>query len=108
MAAKRGSNVATVAVARKLVVIAWHMLVRDEEYAFARPSLVREKIRRLELLIGAERHRGQRTGAFARRAQHHLEKELAAQAEIAYERLVKDWTPAIRGGAGAASGRASS
>lgn len=108
VAVKRGPNVATVAVARKLVVIAWHMLVRNEEYAFARPSLVRQKIRRLELLTGAERHRGQRTGVFAQRAQHDLEKQLAAQAEIAYERLVKDWTPARKSGAGAASGRASS
>lgn len=104
VAAKRGSNVATVAVARKLTVIAWHMLVRGEEYAFARPSLVREKVRRLELLTGAERHRGQHTGAFAARAQHRLEKELAAQAEVAYQRLVKDWVPGGRNGAGVANG----
>lgn len=103
VAARHGSNVAAVAVARKLVVIAWHMLVAGEDYAFVRISLVREKIRRLELLLGAERHRGERTGVFAERAQHRLEKELAAQAETAYERLVKDWVPS-RGGAGAASG----
>lgn len=108
VAAKRGPNVATVAVARKLVVIAWHMLARDEDYAFARPSLVREKVRRLELLTGAERHRGKRTGVFAQRAQHDLERELAAQSEKAYQRLVKDWAPARKSGAGAASGRASS
>lgn len=103
VAARHGSNVAAVAVARKLVVIAWHMLVRGEDYAFVRPSLVREKIRRLELLLGADRHRGQRTGVFAQHAQHRLEKELAAQAETAYERLVRDWVPS-KGGAGDASG----
>jgi hypothetical protein len=59
VAAKRGGNIATVAVARKLAVIAWHLLSDDEEYAFARPSLVREKLRRLELLVGAERRTGQ-------------------------------------------------
>lgn len=78
------------AVARKLVVIAWHMLVRGEDHAFVRPPLVREKLRQLELLFGAERHRGTRTGVFAARVQHRLEKELAAHAEAACERLVKD------------------
>jgi len=107
VAAKRGSNIATVAVARKLVVIAWHMLARDEEYAFARPSLVREKLRRLELLAGAERHPGKRTGVFAQRAQHHLEKELAAQAEVAYQRLVKDWVPTTKAVRVPQTGRAS-
>jgi transposase len=103
VAARRGPNIATVAVARKLVVIAWHMLARDEEYAFTRPSLVRQKLRRLELLTGAERHPGKRTGVFATRAQHLLEQELAARAEVAYQRLVKDWAPHQRG-AGAANG----
>jgi hypothetical protein len=109
IASKRGNNVATVAVARKLVVIAWNMLTRGEDYAFARPSLVREKLRKLELAIGAERRKGKRNPVrvFATPAQHRLEKELAAQAEVAYRRLVQDWRPTIKG-AGAAPGRASS
>jgi len=109
IASRRGSKVAVVAVARKLVVIAWHMLSKDEDYAFARPSLVREKLRRAELLAGAERQQGKRNPVrvFATGAQHRLEKELAAQAEIAYRRLVKDWQPAIKQGAGATPGRAS-
>jgi transposase len=108
VAAKRGSNIATVAVARKLVVIAWHMLARNEEYAFARPSLVRQKLRRLELLTGAQRHPGKRTGVFATRAQHALEKELAGQAEIAYQRLVSDWLPSSKKVRESQVGRASS
>jgi transposase len=107
IAARRGGNIATVAVARKLAVIAWHMLSRGEDYAFARPSLTREKLRRLELITGAQRQKGKRIGAFATKAQHHLDKELAAQAELAYRRLVQDWQPAISKGAGAAPGRAS-
>ncbi|HET7855103.1 MAG TPA: IS110 family transposase [Gaiellaceae bacterium] len=109
IAAKRGVQVATVAVARKLVVFAWHMLNRGEDYAFARPSLVREKLRKVELLVGAERRRGKRNPVriFATREQHQLEKELAIQAEAAYRRLVQDWQPAMRRGAGAAPGRAS-
>ena len=109
IASKRGNNVATVAVARKLVVIAWNMLTKGEDYAFARPSLVREKMRKLELAIGAERRKGKRNPVrvFATPAQHRLEKQLAAQAEVAYRRLVQDWRPAMKG-AGAAPGRASS
>ncbi len=105
--ARRGSKIAVVAVARKLVVIAWHMLSRGEDYAFARPSLVREKMRRAELLVGAERRQGKRNPVrvFATTEQHRLEKQLAAQAEIAYRRLVQDWQPAIKS-AGAAPGRA--
>jgi transposase len=108
VASRRGGNVATVAVARKLVVIAWHMLSRGEDYAFARPSLVREKLRRLELMTGAEQRKGKRNPVrvFATREQHQLDKELAAQAELAYRRLAQDWQPAINKGAGAAPGRA--
>jgi transposase len=108
VAARRGRNIATVAVARKLAVIAWHMLSRDEDYAFARLSLTREKIRKLELATGAERRKGKRNPVrvFATREQHQLDKELAAQAEFAYRRLVQDWQPAIKG-TGAAPGRAS-
>ncbi|HEX5093456.1 MAG TPA: IS110 family transposase, partial [Burkholderiales bacterium] len=108
--ARRGANVATVAVARKLAVICWHMLTREEDYAFARPSLTREKLRRLELLTGAERNRGRRhpERVFAPRHQHELERELAAQAETAYKRLTADWTARRpKASAGAAKGRAS-
>jgi len=35
--ARRGANIATVAVARKLAVLCWHLLTREEDYAFARP-----------------------------------------------------------------------
>jgi hypothetical protein len=106
IAGRRGRNIATVAVARKLAVIAWHMLSRGEDYAFARPSLTREKIRKLELATGAERQKGRRIGVWGTKDQHRLDKELAAQAEIAYRRLVQDWQPSIKG-TGAAPGRAS-
>lgn len=109
---RRGAQVAIVAVARKLVVIAWHMLSNEEDYAFARPSLVREKTRRAELLVGAERRQGRRNPVrvFATAEQHRLEKELARQAESAYRRLVSDWQASgpQRVGASATPGRASS
>ena len=107
VAARRGGNIATVAVARKLAVIAWQMLSRGQDYAFARPSLTREKIRKLELATGAERQKGKRIGVWVTKKQHRLDKELAAQAELAYRRLVQDWQPTTQKGTGAAPGRAS-
>jgi transposase len=106
VAARRGGNIATVAVARKLAVIACHLLSHREDDAFARPSLTREKIRKLELATGAERQKGKRIGVWATKEQHRLDNELAAQAELAYRRLVRDWQPTIKG-TGAAPGRAS-
>lgn len=103
---RRGANIATVAVARKLAVLCWHLLVRGEDYAFTRPSLNREKVRRLELLAGAEQRRGRphKIPIYVGQEQHRREQELAAQAEIAYRRLMKDWAPRSKKGAGATTG----
>ena len=92
-AARRGRHVATVAVARKLAVLAWHLLTRGEDYAFAAPSLVRRKLRALELAAGAPRAK---PGPNAQPGLEHAasdaaEKRLAEQAETAYRRLVADW-----------------
>ena len=53
--ARKGTQVAAVAVARKIATIAWQMLTRGEDYAFQSPSLVRKKIRNAELKSGAPR-----------------------------------------------------
>ena len=110
--ARRGANIATVAVARKLVVVAWNMLRRSEEYAFARPSLHREKLRRFELMLGASRQQGKRLATagrtFATIDQRNAEKALADQAETAYQRLMADWQPVKKKeGASVTTGRAS-
>jgi hypothetical protein len=110
--ARRGAGIATVAVARKLVVLFWHLLTSDQDYAFGRPSLTRQKLRRLELLAGAEPRRsgGRPTASAAavRKAQNEAELELARQAEIAYRRLLADWQQTPKKGADATPGRASS
>ncbi len=109
--ARRGAQVAAVAVARKLVVLCWHLLTKDQDYAFARPSLTRQKTRRLELIAGASRRPRRHDGATVSptAAQRAAERELQTQAELAYRRLVDDWrsTAAPKGGAGATPGRAS-
>ena len=45
--ARRGFQVATVATARKMTVLCWHLITKDQDYAFARPSLVAHKRRAL-------------------------------------------------------------
>lgn len=95
---RRGSQIAIVAVARKLAVLFWHLLTREQDYAFQRPSLTRKKLRSLELLAGAERHPGRRDlptkNAYSQRTERARERELAEQAEVAYRRLVADWKAA--------------
>ena len=108
-AARRGRHVATVAVARKLAVLAWHLLTRGEDYAFARPSLVRRKIRRLELTAGAPRAKpGPKPDPVWNTTAEAAEKRLALQAEAAYRRLIADWQASgPKVGAGATPERAS-
>jgi transposase len=90
--ARRGANVATVAVARKLVVLFWHMLTKNEEYAFGRPSLTAEKLRRIELTAGAENVRGKRSGGrvYASPDQRRREQQVAVHAETAYRQFVSE------------------
>jgi transposase len=102
--ARRGAQIAAVAVARKIATIAWHMLSKHEDYAFARPSLTRAKLRRLERLAGAQP--GTLTEARHQRRHTDQERELQRQAERSYRRLVSDWR-ATGKDAGATQGRAS-
>ena len=112
--ARRGSQIAIVAVARKLAVLFWHMLTRQQDYAFARPALTRHKLRELELRAGAERHPGSRSlehrSGYHQRSNRERERELSVQAELAYRRLVRDWKAAgpAKTGADATPGRAPS
>jgi transposase len=53
---KRGKPIAAVATARKITVIVWHLLSRNEDYAFGRPALLQAKIRQMELKAGLARH----------------------------------------------------
>jgi transposase len=108
--ARRGHQIAIVASARKLACLFWCLLTREEDYAFAQPSLTKKKLRRLELAAGSPHHQG-RTGVWSTTPElREQERELARQAQRAYERTVSDWQakqPA-KAGAGATKGRASS
>jgi len=108
--ARRGTQVAATATARKLVVLFWHLLSRGEDYAFARPAMTRNKIRRLELLAGALPQKGRKGIAGGKsKAVFDAERELSRQAEVAYRRLVSDWRSSgpAKAGAGVTPGHAS-
>jgi transposase len=109
--ARRGHSVAIVAAARKLACLFWCLLTREQDYAYAQPSLTRKKLRRLEITAGQPRYTPQAAGIWrANDAVRQAERELAQQAEAAYARTVRDWhaAQANKTGASATPGRASS
>lgn len=55
---RKNYNVAVVATARKLVVIAWHMLTHNEPYRYATPGSTAVKLARLRIRVTGERRRG--------------------------------------------------
>jgi transposase len=108
--ARRGAQIAATATARKLVTLFWCLLTREQDYAFARPAMTRNKIRKLELVAGAPPQKGRHGIAGGKsKAVFDAERELSRQAEAAYRRLVDDWQAAgpPRAGASATPGRAS-
>jgi transposase len=103
--ARRGHQVAVVAAARKLACLFWCMLTRHEDYAYGQPSLTKKKLRRLELQAGAQRGKVKPGLWAANTAMRQAERDLARQAERAYQRTVSDWQSTR--GASATPGRAS-
>jgi transposase len=93
---RRGFQVAIVATARKMTVLCWHLVTKDQDYAFARPGLSARKLRRnLELAAGHPTQIAKRGAAynyndpeFRRR-----EREFVEQQEHAYEVMVAHWQP---------------
>jgi len=93
--ARRGMQVAVVATARKLATLCWHLVVSEQDYAFARPSLTDKKLRALELRAGLPARRGQKgtAAAYSLKEVRRRERALAEQAEVAYRQLVAGWQP---------------
>ena len=93
--ARRGMQIAVVATARKLAVLCWHLIIKGEDYAFALPSLVAHKQRKLELRAGLPPARGRKGTAagYSLKAVRAAERDLAAQGEAAYRTMVAAWQP---------------
>jgi hypothetical protein len=92
--AKRGHQVAAVALARKLTVLCWHLLTKEQDYLWARPDLVANKARAMELQAGLPQKKGNRRGpayAYNVKALRDQERQIAEQAEKNYERFVTRW-----------------
>lgn len=92
--ARRGHQIAAVAVARKLAVLCWHLLTKNADYQWARPALVANKLRSMELQAGQPTRKGNRRGtayAYNIKELRDREIELARHAEQAYERFVSQW-----------------
>jgi transposase len=92
--ARRGPQIAAVALARKLTVLTWHLLTRDQDYLWVRPALLAAKYRRLELRAGVPTRRGQRGAAanyWASTESRARDRALPAAAEADYRRLTDNW-----------------
>jgi len=92
--AKRGHQIAAVAVARKLAVLCWHLLTKEADYLWARPALVAKKTRDMELASGQPMKKGGKPGsayAYNVKTLRNQEKTIAENAEHAYEHLVGAW-----------------
>ena len=108
--ARRGHQIAAVAVARKLTTLCWHMLTKGEDYRWARPSLVAHKNRSMELAAGLPQKKGNQRGAtyaYHVKELRHQEIQVAEQAEKSYEHFVAAWRPhpLMKGGCAASSNR---
>ena len=93
---RKGKQVAAVATARKIAVLVWNLLTKQEDYAFARPALVAMKERQMQMKAGAKSRRGGNTPGAARdysiKELREKERLLAQQAEHAYARFVSAWS----------------
>ena len=91
--ARKGHQVAAVAVARKLAVLCWHLLAKDVDYLWVRPALVAKKVRSMELASGQPERKGSKGAAYAYniKALRDQDKAVAETAERAYEHFVGQW-----------------
>jgi transposase len=88
--ARRGHQVAAVAVARKLAVLCWHLLTKETDYLWQRPALVANKVRAMELQAGQPAKKGSKRGpayAYNVKELRDREMEAARQAEHATSNL---------------------
>jgi transposase len=79
--ARRGAQVAACATARKLAVLCWHLLAKEEDYRHSAPTVTERKLRRLQVKAHDAGPRISLAGETTRRA---LERRVLEEAERAY------------------------
>ena len=99
IAARRGKQVALCATARKLTVLTWHLLTKQEDYRFAAPTITQRKLRALQRKAGDSGPRISLAGETKRKA---LEQRFLQEAERNYQNYVA--LKAGRRGASATTG----
>jgi transposase len=85
---RRGRQIALVAVARKLAVLAWHLLSDDTDYRWASATLTADKLRQVERKAGQPSQRAPRSPAGSQISRRDQERRLQLQAEEAYRTMV--------------------
>ncbi|MDP9260326.1 MAG: IS110 family transposase, partial [Actinomycetota bacterium] len=98
IAARRGKQIALCATARKLAVLAWHLLSKDEDYRYGAATITQRKLRALQRKAGDTGPKISLAGETRRKV---LERRFLQEAERNYRNYVA--TKAVRG-AGAANG----
>ncbi len=91
--ARRGHGKAIVATARKLAVLFWCMLTRDQDYAHQQPSLTRKKLRRLEITAGAPKYTRRAAGIWST---NDLMREAELELPAKPKRHTSDWSKTSR------------
>jgi transposase len=97
---RRGKQIALCATARKLAVLVWHLLSKNEDYAFAAPTITQRKLRTLQRQAGDTGPRISLAGETNRKT---LEQRFLEEAERNYQNYVAFKARRNRG-AGAATG----
>jgi hypothetical protein len=98
IATRRGKQIAICATARKLTVLAWHLLSKDEDYRYGAPTITQRKLRNLQRKAGDSGPKISLAGETKRRV---LERRHLEEAERNYRNYV---AYKAQSGAGAASG----
>lgn len=98
VAQRRGKKIALCATARKLTVLTWHLLTKQEDYRFAAPTITQRKLRTLQRKAGDA---GPRISLAGETTQKVLERRFLEETERNYQNYVAF---KARKGAGAASG----
>jgi transposase len=98
IAARRGKQIALCATARKLAVLAWHLLSKGEDYRYGAPTITQRKLRTLQRKAGDSGPMISLAGETKRKV---LERRFLEEAERNYRNYV---ATKARSGAGAATG----
>ena len=90
VAARRGPGIAAVAVARKLAVLAWHLLHDETDYRWPASGRTARKVRDLERAAGSPDRRGRYECHTPRRPDPAAERRALQEVEAAYAAFVAE------------------